>query len=572
MKRFALLSLAIFLAQVPAFAQQAASATLTGTITDAKDGFARGATVTATQVATGIKRETTTNEDGFYVLANLPSGVYTVRFKLYGAPTEVEMTGVSLKVGQTVTLNVPVQDLMVDPVTLDVKEYRPIIDTNTSLIDGVIDSRQVERLPLNGRSLPELALLGPGNAPAPNFDQTKTSTVVISSAGQLGRGGNLIVDGVDTNDDVVGGAMQNISQEAIREFQSATNRFSAQLGRSGSSVINVLTKSGSNDLHGSGSFYFRDSSLQGLPATFDRTLDQSPPFDREQYAFAIGGPIKKDRAWFFGSFENRNQDGVVLVGTRDLATRSIRRGFADSPLDDFMTTNRVDFSPTQSDHLNFRYSFQRENGITASTLNRSIGSASQRQSSQNKSNTFLANYSHVFSANNVNDFNFSFSTFRNDTLPVAPGPQLTFPSIQDGASFRVPQQTKQRRFQFGDTFTMIRGNHTLNFGGEIQRVESDLDLKVFQQGRVELIEDFPDFDRNGDGRVDDNDLLFAVTLRSGVPDRSLVLPDTNNNYFAAFIQDDWRLQRRFTLNLGLRYELDTDVKNLSRTNELNPLI
>ncbi|MGH9960159.1 MAG: TonB-dependent receptor domain-containing protein, partial [Pyrinomonadaceae bacterium] len=97
-------------------------------------------------------------------------------------------------------------------------------------------------------------------------------------------------------------------------------------------------------------------------------------------------------------------------------------------------------------------------------------------------------------------------------------------------------------------------------------------LKVFQQGRVELIEDFPDFDRNGDGIVDDNDLLFAVTLRSGFPESPLLLPDTDNNYFAAFIQDDWRMHPRFTLNLGLRYELDTDVKNVSRTSELNPLI
>lgn len=572
MKRFALLSLMIFLVHVSVFAQQAATATLTGTIINANNGFVGGVTVTVTHEATGLERETTTNEDGFYVFSNLPPGNYKVRFKMHGAPTEVERTGVSLQVGQTVTLNVPVQIFMTDPVTVDVREYRPLIDSNTSLIDSVIDSREVESLPLNGRNFLELALLVPGNAPAPNFDPTKTNTVVISSAGQLGRGGNVIVDGVDTNDDVVGGSIQNISQEAIREFQIATNRFSAQLGRSGSSVINVLTKSGSNDLHGSGSFYFRDSSLQGLPATFDRTLDQSPPFDREQYAFAIGGPIKKDRAWFFGSFENRNQDGVVLVGTRDLATRSIRRGFADSPLDDFMTTNRVDFSPTQSDHLNFRYSFQREKGITASTLNRSIGSASQRQSSQNKSNTVLANYSHVFSANNVNDFNFSFSTFRNDTLPVAPGPQLTFPSIQDGASFRVPQQTKQRRFQFNDTYTTVHGNHVFTLGGEVQRVESDLDLKVFQQGRIEMIEDFPDFDRNGDGRVDDNDLLFAVTLRSGVPDRALVLPDTDNTYLAGFFQDDWRVHRQFTLNLGLRYELDTDVKNVSRTDELNPLI
>src|SRR6185369_17766104 len=100
--------------------------------------------------------------------------------------------------------------------------------------------------------------------------------------------------------------------------------------------------------------------------------------------------------------------------------------------------------------FNFRYSFQREEGTTASTLVRSIGSASQRQSSENKSNSVVGNYTRLISPNDLNSFTFSFSTFRNDTLPVAPGPQLTFPSIQDGASFRVPQQTKQRRFQFTD--------------------------------------------------------------------------------------------------------------------------
>jgi hypothetical protein len=567
----------LFLVLLPstALGQQAARATLTGTVFDPAGAVIPGATVIATQQALSIRRETITNGEGLYVFSDMIPGEYELRVQAKGFNTNVSKVPVVLKVGQSASVNVSLSVNLNDPgviCILVITDKPGEIDNTTSVVQGVIDSRQVESLPLNGRNFLELALLVPGNAPAPNFDPTKTNAVVISSAGQLGRGGNVTIDGADNNDDVVGGPVQNISQEAIQEFQIATNRFSSQLGRSGSSVINVVTKSGTNDLHGSGSVYFRDRSLQGLPATFDRSLSETPPFDREQYAFTLGGPIKKDRAWFFGSFEYRNQDGVVLVGARDLATRSIRRGFAASPLDDFLTTERLDLAPTVNDTLNFRYSFQREKGITASTLVRSIGSASQRQSSLNKTNSLLANYSHIFSPRDLNTFSFSFGTFINDTLPVSPGPQLTFPSLQDGASFRVPQQTKQRRFQFSDTFTTVRGNHTFYFGGEVQRVESDLDLKVFQQGRVELIEDFSDFDRNHDGRVDDNDLLFAVTLRSGVPDRSLVLPDADNTYLAYFVQDDWRVHPQFTLNLGLRYEIDSDVKNVSRVDELNPLI
>ena len=172
----------------------------------------------------------------------------------------------------------------------------------------------------------------------------------------------------------------------------------------------------------------------------------------------------------------------------------------------------------------------------------------------------------------VNNFNFSVTNFINKTDPVTVGPQLTFPSIQDGASFRVPQQTRMNRLQFADTVSIVKGAHNIHFGGEWQRIDSDFDLRVFQQGRIELVQDFADFDHNGDGRVDDNDLLFAVTLRSATPERALVIPDADNNYFAFFFQDDWRIHPRFTLNAGLRYELDTDVKNVSRTDELNPLI
>jgi len=552
-------------------AQQAASATLSGTVKDPNGAVVSGAEVAVMQQATGSKRGTTTNSEGLFVLTNLPADSYEVR--IHSTGFSVKTLNITLQVGQNATLNTA---LSVSSVTAEtgviVSDRLAALDTESSVVDGVVSKREIENLPLNGRNFLELALLIPGNSPAPNFDPTKTNSVVISSAGQLGRGGNVTVDGADDNDDVVGGPLQNISQEAVQEFQIATNRFSAQLGRSGSSVINIVTKSGTNEYHGSGSFYFRSRSLQGLPATLDRGAGETPPFDREQFAFALGGPIKQDRAWFFGSFEYRNQDGATLVGSRDLATRTIKKGFALAPLNDLLSTERVDWRPSDHDQLTFRYSLQREDDVASSTLDRAIGSASQRQASTNNTHFFLTNYTRVLNPRDVNSFNFSFSNFFNDIEPVTPGPQLTFPSIQDGASFRVPQGTKQRRVQVSDTLTMVRGKHTLTFGGEIQRVDADFDLRVFQQGRIEMIEDFPDFDRNSDGRVDDNDLLFAVTLRSGKPTEPLLIPDADNFYFAGFVQDDWRVLPQLTLNLGLRYELDTDVKNINRLDELNPII
>ena len=413
--------------------------------------------------------------------------------------------------------------------------------------------------------------LAPGNSPAPNFDPTKTNTVVISSAGQLGRGGNGMIDGTDNNDDVVGGSLINISQDAVQEFQIATNRFSAEYGRSASSVINVVTKSGTNSVRGSVSFFERDKSLQGLPATFDRS-NPTAPFDRQQYSFTLGAPIVKNKLFAFGAFEYRNQDGAALVGIRDVPNRRITRGFAIAPLDDALFNSRVDYNANDKNNFNFRYSFEDVGATDSSKLDRALGSASYLQNLQNRFHSFQSAWTNILSSNAVNNFSFSVNDFDNTTDPTQQGIQFTFPSILDGSSFRVPQGTKQNRLQFADTFSVFAGNHLLKFGGEFQRVNSDLSLGVFRQGRIEFVQDFADFDRNNDGQINDNDLLFAVTLRSQFPDRDLNLPDVNNNYFAFFAQDDWRVNKNLTLNLGLRYEADTNVKNNSGYSTINPLV
>jgi len=551
---------------------QTLTASVRGQVRDAQQGPVRNATVTVRADATGLVRQAVTDDRGAFVIAGLPPSTVDITVTAAGF-ADVRRAGLVLEVNQTITLDLQLSVGGVRETVVVNTAGAPLeVDTARSVVDTVIGSRFIEALPLNGRNYLELALLVPGNAPAPTFDPTKTNVVTISSAGGLGRGGNVTIDGADNNDDVVGGPLQNVPQDAVQEFQIATNRFTAEAGRSASSVINVVTKSGTDALHGSGSLFFRDDRWQGLPATYDRANGTDVPFDRQQVAGAAGGPIAPQRAFWFGAIEYRNQDGAVLVGERDVPARTIRRTFAPAPLTDLLGTARVDWRPAGSDSLMLRYSGQRASDTAASTLDRAIGSASQRQASTNRFHAVMGSWTHIWSPTVLNAASVSYSRFRNQIAPVAPGPQLTFPSLQDGSSFRVPQGTDQDRWQFADTLTLVRGAHNIRIGGELQHVSGTFDLGVFRDGRVELVEDFATFDHNGDGRIDDNDLLFAVTLRSGFPDRGLLLDDCNNNHIAAFVQDDWRIGSALTINAGLRYEIDTDVKNISRYDEINPIV
>ena len=453
----AALSLAIALVlAVPASAQSTAG-TLRGVVRDEKGAPVPGAAVEVVTPGTALMRRATTDASGSFVVVDVPPAVVDVTISASGFG-DVRRTGIPVEVGQTASLVVAlpvgrVREAVVVAAAVGVVA----VDTNRSVVDAVIPSQLIESLPLNGRNFLELALLVPGNAPAPNFDPTKSNTVTISSAGQLGRGGNIMVDGADNNDDVVGGPLLNVTQEAVQEFQIATNRFTAETGRSASSAINVVTKSGSDQLRGSTSLFLRDARWQGLPATYDRSFGEEPPFDRQQFAGAAGGPLVRGQAFWFGAAEYRNQDGGVLVGERDLATRTIGRRFAPAPLEDVLGSARVDWRVGGSDTIAFRYAGQRADDTAASTLDRAIGSASQRQSSRNRYQSGIATWTRTWSPTLVNMTSASFSTFRNQINPVAVGPQLTFPSLQDGSSFRVPQGTEQKRFQLADTVTLVKG-------------------------------------------------------------------------------------------------------------------
>lgn len=547
-----------------------AAATLQGRVLDPQHRAVAGARVVAQQDGTTLRREAAADASGAFTLPELPPGTYTLVTEADGFATRTHR-GVVLAVGQRYRMEVGLEVGGLEE-TLDVSEQPELLTSGSSTVDGVIGQTAIDRLPLNGRNFMELAFLVPGNVPTPNFDPTKTNSVVVASAGQFGRGGMITIDGQENNDDAVGGPLQNVPQDAVQEFQIATNRYTADSGRSAASAINVVTRSGTDQTRGTASFFLRDKALQSLPATYDRT-QEAPPFDRQQCALALGGPLKAGTAHYFAALEYRDQDGAVLVGERDVAARTIRRTFATGPLQDWLGMARLDWSPTGSDRLTLRYSFEHAEDSGASTLDRSIGSASQRQDSSNVYNSVLGSWVKTLSNTSLNTFALSYSRYRNDIVPVAAGtPQLTFPSIQDGASFRVPQATNQDRWQLADSLALVRGAHSLKFGGDLQLIDTSFDLGVFQAGRLEMVQDFADFDHNGDGRVDDDDLLFAVTLRSGFPTRNLLLDDCDNSYFAFYAQDDWRLTPQLTLNLGLRWEMDTDVKNISGYPDTNPIV
>lgn len=559
-------------------AQELGTAVLNGDVSDPQGAVVSGAQVSARNVANGATRTTTSSKAGLFVFNDLVPGAYLVKVEAAGFAT-VEAT-LRLQVGQQANLPIHLSlQKAQTTIQIDDGDSSELVNTVSSVVDGVVNSRQIDNLPLNGRNFLELALLMPGNTLAPNFDPTKTNTVVISSAGQLGRGGNVTIDGTDDNDDAVGGMLLNVPEDAVQEFQIATNRFSSEIGRSGSAVVNVVTKAGTNTLHGSASFYERDKTLQALPATFDPTSagGKTPPFRRQQYSGTLGGPLVKDRAWWFAGFEYRDELGGVLVGTRVLPTApggqgTIARGFARAPLTDTLGTVRGDWQISNQDRLGLRYSIQRQEGVASSASTASLGSASQRQNARNNFQNFLASWTRILSPTLLNKFSFSVNNFINTTNPPGSGPQLDFPSLTDGVSFRMPQQTTQNRLQWDDGLDWTYGKHNFRFGGQVQRLDDQFDLGVFQGGRVVFIENFAPLDRNLDGVIDDQDLVFAVTIRSAFPDHPLILPNSDNNFVAAYFQDDWHLHPRFTLNLGLRYEVDTDTNNVGRYNQINPIL
>ena len=420
------------------------TATIRGRVRDAQAAPVAAATVTVTGRDTGLTRVVPTSGDGSFVVANLPPAVVDLTVSASGF-AEAKRSGLVLEVGQTVAVDV---DLSVAGVqeSVAVSAGAMVVDTTRSVVDAVIPATAIEALPLNGRNFLELALLVPGNAPAPNFDPTKSNTVVISSAGQLGRGGNITIDGADNNDDVVGGPLQNVTQESVQEFQIATNRFTRRVG-----PLGVL------------GHQRRDQVRQRSPARVGVDLRA-----RQRWQGAAGDlrPIERRHAAVRSAAVRRRRRRSARAGPgvlvrrgrvpqpgRRRAGRRARRGRAHHPPVVRAGAARrparlgagglaPERPPTRSSFAT-RASSADDTG--ASSLDRAIGSASSAAAQPATPITpSSAPWTRVLSARRcVNAATVSFSTFDNTIAPVAPGPQLTFPSML--GRLVVPRAAGHRR-------------------------------------------------------------------------------------------------------------------------------
>ena len=288
---------------------QANAADLTGTVVDPNGAVVAGATVTARNTGTGIERTTTSGDDGTYSLIGLPPGEYDVTAEA-ATFKRVTITGVRLTVGQAAELRIPMEIGAQDVVVNVPADSVELIETTRTQVSTTIDQTRIENLPINERSATGFALtistVGRDNGrpvgPAP--------TSGLNIGGQRGRSTLVQVDGADFTDNSINAARSTVSQEAVQEYQVTTNSYAPEYGRATGGIVNVVTKSGTNDIHGNVFGFIRDKSVQArnpFAPVIDGDPSKRPPYTRVQYGATLGGPLVKERTFYFASFEQRRR-------------------------------------------------------------------------------------------------------------------------------------------------------------------------------------------------------------------------------------------------------------------------
>lgn len=561
LKRFAFMLLLTFVS-ISFVSAQEGTATLRGTITDPNGSVVPATTVSIANQETGINRRTAvTNNAGSFVFSALTPGLYRIIVEKTGFKKALK-DNVKLDVGEAQDFNF-VLEVGGTEETVNVTSDPALVETSSSKIGGHISQEELIELPSINRNFIGFVGLVPGVVP--NISTESFGSDAVSVNGQDPRYNNYLLDSANNNDDVIGqraGSQARTALEAVQEFQVLTNQFDAEFGRTSGGIINAITKSGTNAFHGSGFGFFQDTSLNSNNHLASLNNLPKPDAKMQQFGGTIGGPIKKNLAHFFFSYERTNIDqGVVIdIPARpSLNTSTATATRADNSL------LRGDIQPTNDHQVSVRW--LRENSPQLNQIipvgTRPVSLAASREEAD-LDQTIVGGWTYNLRSNMINDLRLSWTqedvAFANPAFnagtPMAElPPTLQFNTFVDQQS-NVAQARVNDSYRLADTFTWVKGSHTMKFGVDYNYVTADSLTEDNLNGTFIFFTDLPF------NAADPRSYPDRLQIRVGGPLRTLMI----NHNASVFGQDTWKVNRKLTLNLGLRYDDETiseDNNNIS---------
>jgi Carboxypeptidase regulatory-like domain len=614
-----MLALLLALGPSPAAAQFASA--IEGTVTDSSGAILPGVTVTILNEETGATQTVQTTGAGYYRFPALPAAVYTVRFTLERFQTNVQ-EHVRVPAAETKTLNTTLQIGSAAEEVI-VRAEAPLVETAQGRVSGLIEPTQVENLPLMGRNFFSLVVLTPGvigraTGGGQAYAQSNSDLynnefgVNMNANGARTESNNFLIDSSTVSSSQRSGVVNiNPNSESVQEVRVAVNNFSAEYGRNGSVLVNVITKSGSNALNGSLGTYYTNNTMQAKNYFQKQATGFShPDFGRTEFSWGAGGPIKRDRTFFFTSGDVLRSD-VAVSGARTILTPDfirfmetarpnnvstyIAKGFPasfapdrnvrtagqhlgaacsggqliDSPIGQVPcnlpvtgegtwneTSPRNGFQWTARVDHTIREGKDRIYGAFNRTTTDKVGFGTPEvypgftAASPTSSMHFNTNWTRILSPTTVNETSFSWVRPWGELLN--PNPEIPGVSVTGIVGYQVgwgPNEFVQNSFEWRDVLTMTRGSHTLKLGGGYTREHADNEAsRVFNRPTYAFNSVF---DFAADRPTSQSQI--AIDPRTGEP-ISEIIRFHRTQSVSAFVQNDWKVRPNLSLNAGLRYE------------------
>ncbi|HMF78768.1 MAG TPA: carboxypeptidase regulatory-like domain-containing protein [Bryobacteraceae bacterium] len=563
LRQSALAALLFFAGSSNFFGQLNSSATLAGTVTDKSNAVISGVQVKVSSKETGLDRSTSTTANGTYQFDLLPAGHYEVRVAMTGFTTGV-FQNVVLAVGRTTTIDASLAPSQQNETITVESSGAGLVDLQKTDVSVPVSPAEVQNLPTNGRDFVNLAILAPGARPVPSYDPTKSRIGVFATNGSSGRNVNVTINGVDDKDNTVGGPVMQLPLEAIDEFNISTQRFSAANGRSEGAAVNVITKSGTNDFHGSLFFFDRESAFNTLNY-FEKTANggdgQKSPFSRQQFGGSIGGPIKKDKTFIFFAIERQRESTSLNVNGPAQQELALITSLGAKPVStiptpyfDWRYNGRLDHRINDKNNLSVSYSNQNNTGLNDQAS--SSGDLSTGNFTTNQLIIANATLNTVISPTIVNSFTAGYQYWHNLIATNTPTPNLVFPSAQIGTSGNVPQENVQRKWQWKDDIAFEKGKHSLKTGVDFVWIPKVGGSFGAVEPTVTFFDDPSTMINNTNGLYPQGIFTPGAVQSISQPNQGDRSFSEHAKMFGVYFQDDWKIKSNLTINLGLRWDKD----------------